>query len=122
MEKIIKKLEDVLSDYNNDKMSDIQSIATLCKEKLVATLNDKQKLIFDTIFALDSIRDDMLIGDNDEALKSLCQLVDYIKDKYPLRGNEHEQHKYKGDVLCDFCLVACDCRNSNDKSNCYMFK
>lgn len=122
MEEIIKKLEDVLSDYDNDRVSDIQSIAALCKEKLAATLNDKQKLLLDSIFALDSIEEDMLIGDSEEAVKTICHLIDYIKDEYPLRGNEHEQNNKHRDILCELCSVACDCRDKDDKSDCYMFK
>ena len=64
----------------------------------------------------------MLCGDSEEAVKSICHLIDYIKDEYPLRGNEHEQNNKHRDVLCVFCSVACDYRGSNDKSNCYMLK
>lgn len=90
MEEVIKKLEDVLSDYNNDKMSDIQSIATLCKEKLVATLNEEQKKLFNVITTLDSVKTDMLLGDTEEAIKGISCIIDEFNGVHPLRGNYNE--------------------------------
>ena len=41
----------------------------------------------------------MLIGDNDEAFKSLCQLADYLDDCHPLRGNSNETEKDNDNII-----------------------